>query len=981
MPGRLARDISLRFGEILPEFARLAAANPEPGVIGTQVCEMLQRILAAEAVYLFELSSGHRLNLLAGSPGEAALAAPLPLESLPDWQAALAGGEPHWLEPSQMPVEVAVLAGRRALCIPLAFGGEPRGCLLGVFAVGAQAPGAEELELACALAMLMALLLDRDAAHKEMNWTRLRVEARRRAFSALLPQSLDSLSVDSLLAAALEESGAEAAALYQFQPPGWVRTAAAGAARLLPPVLPMDSSAQLPWERARQQRRPLLLSPTGAGDVLDPWLPQLGAEDFQLGVVPLPEEDAEPAFILYSLARDRCEKLAEAAWSSCGALASAVLAERRSRLRAEAQSRRHSSLFEQLESGAFYLDAGGLLDKVNTQLLRLTGFAREEVEGRPLAGFLAAADRPPLQEWLQASAGPAYSATVNWMARGGDSRPVHLALYRPEDSPACGDALLLGFVRDAQKEIESEERIGPALARFHSLLDSVNDGAWVLDSDGRTVSANHRLAQFFGVNLQELGPGLPQSEVLERLKLHFADATAALARWQDLAARPQEVAWDELELLRPRRRILQRYARPILDADRNFVGRLEIYHDITDQRLLEDKVIQREKLATLGQLLTGIAHEINNPLTAVTGYAELLLAESLPAALREKTARLRLEAERAGRIVRSLLVFARGAGAERQPVHVAEMLTRALALRAYEFKIENISVEREFSPDVPRVSADPTQLQQVFLNLLLNAEQAIRTQRQHGTISLRTRWEPSKERVLVEIGDDGPGIPAAVLPHIFDPFFTTKTTPEGTGLGLSISHAIVREHGGELSVESEPGRGATFVVSLPAEPLRARPQPPPPPAARAVRGDPRPSGRPARKEGQRILVVDDEPVVAHLIADALRQAGHAVQVHTDSRRALALACREPFQLIICDIRMPELDGPGFHRLLAQRQPSLARRVLFTTGDTLARETLEFLEQARLPYIPKPFHVEELRSVVTDLLEEMEPPGDSRSRPQ
>jgi PAS domain S-box-containing protein len=992
MPGRLARDISTRFAELFSEFARLAAEQPEPEVSGIRFCELLQRTLEAEAVHLFRLNDDSTLLVpLASAPAEAALATALPLESLPEWQAALAGGPEssgHWLEPSQMPVEVAMLAGRRSLCTPLLLAGEPRGCLLAVFAAGTERPAAEELELLGSLALCMTLLLDHDAVREQLDLAQQRLEARRRYSAELLRSGLEALSLEALLAAGLKESGAQAAALYELRIPGWVRAAVVGAAALLPAVLPMDASAQLPWERARRLGRPLLLSTIAASETADSWLPQLGPQALRLGVVPLPSEGA-PAFLLYCISEEKCEKLAETVWLGYALLAGAILAERRSRFEAEAKARQFSSVFEELEDGAFFLGGNGRLLQVNRSLLRLSGHTREELEGRSLAEFLAPADWPPLEAWLRAPETPHYAARAGWLARTGELLPVELRVRTAGERPAeanGGVSPLLGFLRDAREPLESEKHSGPTRAAFLSLLDSVNDGVWVLDADNRTVAANHRLAQLFGVHLRELEPGLAQLEVLDRLKLHFADVDEALARWQDLAARPQEVAWDELELLRPRPRILQRYARPILDSEQRLVGRLEIYRDATAEQRLEDKVLQREKLAVLGQLLTGIAHEINNPLTAVSGYAELLLAESLTPALREKAARLRLEAERAGRIVRSLLVFARGAGAERQPVHVAEVLTRALSLRAYEFKIENISVEREFSPDVPRVFADATQLQQVFLNLLLNAEQAIRSQRQHGQITLRTRWEPRQERVFVEVADDGPGIPAAVVPHIFDPFFTTKSTPEGTGLGLSISRAIVREHGGELSAESEPGRGATFIVALPAEPFPARPQPPAQTGGRLAA--PAESRRAAKDKqaglppGRRILVVDDEPVVAHLIADALRQQGHAVRVHTDSRRALALACREPFQLIICDIRMPELDGPGFHRLLAQRQPDRARRVLFTTGDTLARETLEFLEQARLPYIPKPFHVEELRSVVSHLLEELEsPPADGRSRTQ
>jgi len=989
MPGWLAREISVRYGDLISEFARLATLAPEPAALGSRICQLLRQALDADAVVLFQLSAD-RLHLvpLAGSPTEGLVATPFPLESLPDWQAALAGGEARWLEPSQMPVEVAMLAGRRALCFPLLLGGESLGCLLAVFADETRAPGAEEIELAGIFAFPMALLLDRAAARKEAESHRHRVERRRRAALELHQQGLDALGLDRLLATGLEESGAAAAALYDFQAPGWQRVAAAGPAHFFPSALPMDASAQLPWERARQENRAFLFDPPAWLGLADSWLPQIGAHDLRLGVIPLAGEEPASAFLLYCLAADKCEKLAESVWIQVALLGGAVRTAQQALRKAEVQAGQFASLFDRLETGAFFLDAAGRLVRINRALLRLTEYSSEELEGRLLADFLGHEDGQRVEQWLRAPGSGApgtssYSAEVNWRAKTGASRPFRLVLHLPREEPeGSSESLLLGFASDARDEQRADECAGLALARFQGLLDSVNDGVWVLDAENRVVAANHRLAQLFGAHPQELGSLVPQSEVLERLKLHFADAPEVLGRWLDLAAHPQEVAWDELELLRPRRRLLQRYARPLLDAERNFAGRLEVYHDITEQRRLEDKVLQREKLATLGQLLTGIAHEINNPLTAVSGYAELLLAESLTPSLREKTARLRLEAERASRIVRSLLVFARGGSAERQPLHVAEMLTRALALRAYEFKIENIAVVREFSPEVPRVVADATQLQQVFLNLLLNAEQAIRSQRQHGRITLRTRWDPGQERVFVEVADDGPGIPEAALPHIFDPFFTTKTTPEGTGLGLSISHAIVREHGGDLTVVSSPGGGATFTVALPAHLLPLRPQPPPRPAGHVARPA-RKEGLPRLLRGQRILVVDDEPVVAHLIADALRQQGHAVQVHTDSRRALATACREPFQLIICDIRMPELDGPGFHRLLTQRQPGLARRVLFTTGDTLARETLDFLEHARLPYLAKPFHVEELRSVVTDLLQDLEPrpPRENRSRTQ
>lgn len=974
MAGWLARNLAVRTEGPFAEFLRQVAQAPTAREGCRRACLLLAESLAAEAVVFFELTSdGKQLRSLAASGPEWESTLALTLEDLPEWQAALSSPAPSWLEPQTLPLEVPLLMGRRGLLLPLAGLGRTLGCLLAVFDVTAGVTDPEEIEVAVRVLPIVALLLDSELAREELAVLRERAEARQRFESGLLRGEMKADELDRLLVAILAERGGEAAGFYETTETGWTQVAAAGSTHLLPAQLPLGGAGLFPWECALAEARPLLFSPAEFRDVLEPWLPHWTRSSLRLGVIPLGRpEQSVGILLLCESGRSSAAELAVEPWAGFALLGAAALARRRAEGQLDLHRRRFQALFDHLEQGAFFLDPTGRLETANRALLRLTGYSPDELHERSLADLLQPADWERLCAWLQGCQPPSYAAEVEWRAKSGAWLPLDLEAHAAPELTGP-HSLLLGFAHDAAGGREAGEQAQVNQARFVGLLDSVDDGVWVLDPTRLVVAANHRLAQLFGVHHQELGPGIPQSEVLERLKMNLAAAEEALARWQELEARPEEVAWDELELFRPRRRVLQRYARPLLDPEQRVMGRIEVYRDITDQRLLEDKVVQREKLATLGHLLCGIAHEINNPLTAVAGYAELLLAESLTPAVREKAARLRLEAERAGRIVKSLLLFARGVKAEKQSVHPAEILIQALSLRGYELKVENIEVVQEFSPEVPRVTADPNQLQQVFLNLLLNAEQAIRSQRRHGQILLRTRWEPGRERVLVEIFDDGPGIPPAVLPYIFDPFFTTKLNPEGTGLGLSISRALVREHGGEISVESPTSGGAIFTVELPVEPVAARPRPPAPPR--------RPS-RVVKKEGQRILVVDDEPVVAHLIADTLRQQGHAVRVHTDSRRALAEACREPFQLIICDIRMPELDGPGFHRLLSERLPDLARRLLFTTGDTLARETLHFLEEAKLPYLPKPFHVEELRAVVSNLLHELDrsASGDGRLRP-
>jgi len=377
--------------------------------------------------------------------------------------------------------------------------------------------------------------------------------------------------------------------------------------------------------------------------------------------------------------------------------------------------------------------------------------------------------------------------------------------------------------------------------------------------------------------------------------------------------------------------------------------------------LLDERLLQQDRLATLGQLLSGIVHELNNPLTAVAGYAELMRGEHLRAPVRQQVKRISDEAARASRILKGILLFARGEDQARRPVDIVELLERTLSLRAYEFTVENIRLLREYEPGLPPVAANPTQLQQVFLNLLLNAEQAIRSRPRHGCITLRVRQPSAGGPLQVEVADDGPGIPRALLPRLFEPFFTTKPAGAGTGLGLSISRAILQEHGGEITVESQPGQGTIFRVELlPQVESVAQPAVPA-----------RPSPSPAARPGRRVLVVDDEPVVVQLIADTLRQQRFVVRAHTDSRRALAEATEKEFDLVICDMRMPELDGPALYHLLRQRKPDLARRLLFTTGDTLARDTMRFLDQVGLPNLPKPFHVDELRAAVSSALRSLE----------
>ncbi len=265
-------------------------------------------------------------------------------------------------------------------------------------------------------------------------------------------------------------------------------------------------------------------------------------------------------------------------------------------------------------------------------------------------------------------------------------------------------------------------------------------------------------------------------------------------------------------------RLFRRFSRPVLDGSGRCSGWLAAYSESTEERQAHPAVGHTEKMAALGQLVSGIAHELNNPLTTISGYTQLLLGRGLPAACIPDARKLYQEAERARRIVKDLLYFARESKPERLPVDVNEMIERTLALRSYELKVANISVNCDLDPDLPRTMADPYQIQQVMLNLIINSEQALTEQRGKGNIRIRTshlKEQPSETKIAIEFSDDGPGIAPEIASRIFDPFFTTKAPGIGTGLGLSIVYGIVRQHQGDLALESPRGEGAKFLIKLP----------------------------------------------------------------------------------------------------------------------------------------------------------------------
>ena len=628
------------------------------------------------------------------------------------------------------------------------------------------------------------------------------------------------------------------------------------------------------------------------------------------------------------------------------------------------------AIFESSGEALIVVDSLGAVHRANRrsqQMLRLTsGHERR----KNLAEFISSPAREDLRSWCKQSAacgaGPKAlrdPCSIDGALDNGFPVRVILRAVLP------GSNHLLLCIEDGVLVKRAEERTHQLEAELSSLLDALEAGVILFDPYGRIRFANARFGQLFGLNLKDTQVGRTFGELESLVAAGFRDPETFSIPWKQFSAGDETPSQDELELVRPARRVLERYSRPVLSRGGPATGWLELYYDVTGKREIQSKLLQTEKMAALGQLVSGIAHELNNPLTAIMGYAQLLLGHGLSAPQKTEAGKVFQEAERARRIVKNLLYFARENKPERTRVDLNEIVERTLALRSYELRVENIVVECGLAADLPETMADPYQLQQVVLNLLMNAEQALLGDRGRGHVWIRTHCA-SGNRIVLEISDDGLGIAPSIASRVFDPFFTTKPAGVGTGLGLSIVYGIVQQHGGEVTLETHRGSGAKFVVELPIISSLAEQAAVPPPEI---------EGRTGSNPRGRILVVEDEATVAQLIVDVLQEEGHEAEAASDSQDGLTRIARKRYDLVVCDLRMPRLDGPAFYDALVRAGSPIQDRIVFITGDTLAPRSLEFLESHRFPYLAKPFLVEELKLVVNRMFERHPPNVNTSAR--
>jgi len=364
-----------------------------------------------------------------------------------------------------------------------------------------------------------------------------------------------------------------------------------------------------------------------------------------------------------------------------------------------------------------------------------------------------------------------------------------------------------GTLVDVTEKRALEQQLSRQEEFRRHLLESFPDLILVLDMKGQYTFVSARIGELLGYGPEHLmgksvDDAVNTSPELAALYRTVSTGESALTSCE-YGSRHRDGSW----------RTMLGMASPLLDAEGKPAGVIISVRDVTMEKKLEQQIIQSERLAAMGQMIGGFAHELNNPLTAILGYAELLQESEIGESARKHIRDLHQQARRAAEIVQNLQYFARPPAPGRSPVNLNELVQRTVQMQAYPLRKNNITVDFLPEPSIPAVVADPNQLMQVFLNLLLNAEQAIRESRDKGTIRIRLERKP--DSVLIVFQDDGPGIAPENLEHIFDPFFTTKRPGRGTGLGLSICKTLLREQGGNIEASSAPGGGAMFTITLP----------------------------------------------------------------------------------------------------------------------------------------------------------------------
>ncbi len=489
----------------------------------------------------------------------------------------------------------------------------------------------------------------------------------------------------------------------------------------------------------------------------------------------------------------------------------------------------------------------------------------------------------------------------------------------------------------------------PTLLHFEKALGLTDNGLLLQDQWGRPVYTNQALCHIFGASKEEiLEMGLERlfpTESLEKIHKKILPETMRFG-----------ISKDEIEGINHHGEHfpLAISSIKVEDTGDDAVGFVSLCKDLSEEIEFRQRRLHSERLAAVGEMLAGVAHELNNPLTSVVGFSELLLRKRTSPEIKRGLRMISSEAIRTSKIVQNLLSVVRAYKPEKRLVGINGVIMNVLELKRRQLHVDNIRVIKKLvkDEDLPRVVGDYQQFIEVFLNLINNAHQAMSSAHGKGQLTISTASNDGA--VIVRIRDSGPGIPESVQRKIFQPFYTTK--PEGSGLGLNISQTIILEHGGNITFKNLPKRGCIFTICLPVSEAETE--------LSDTKGA---SVRLHKKQSLNIMVVDDEEVILDLQYHLLKQLGHRPQLFKSAPEALAALKNQAFDLIFTDMKMPRMNGRTFFSYLQKNHPQLTHKLVFITGDTLNEESRTFFKTHQIPVLYKPFILKQLESTIEQVL--------------
>ena len=613
----------------------------------------------------------------------------------------------------------------------------------------------------------------------------------------------------------------------------------------------------------------------------------------------------------------------------------------------------YRAIFEASEDAIFVhdMDTGAILD-VNKKACEVYGYSYDEMRNIDV-GSLSSGEPPYTQEEAGKLIGRAVAGEhmrFDWHRKNKDGS-LHWDEVNVKRASIGGTDRVLAFTREITERKIAEERLRASEEQYRAIFNASSDALMLWDTEGNIVDSN-RATWMLGGYTQEEFMAIP-------LKEHVHESSmVAFEEFMDGVTH----GWSfevEGKVIRKDGSLMELEMRGVPMQYRGKMHTLTIARDITEQKRANEELArqrdalrQNEKLSAMGALVANVAHELNNPLAILMGRAALLEKKLDDSPAITEANKIREAADRCGRIVRTFLSMARQRPAERVSTNLNDVVSGAIELLGYGLRTSGIKVNTQLDSELPLQEMDSDQVGQVVVNLLVNAQHALADQDEPRLIDIETGIEDG--RVFLRVKDNGPGVPGEIQKRIFDPFFTTKPEGTGTGVGLAISRSVMREHQGDLELE-DTEKGASFLLWVPV--MHSR------------QDEGTESGKRVMKEELRegkVLVVDDEKEVADLLSDILNSAGFSVEVTSNGQEAVTWLQENECDYILCDIRMPDMDGPALWRVLKEIEPDQTGKMAFVTGDTLSASIAPFLEETGRPWLEKPFTPEQVLELMARL---------------